>query len=123
MRLLLDEQISHVIAEQLRSRGFDVVAVDERSDLRGLSDHSLLEWASSEGRAVVSNDIRHFSSIATAWAQEGRAHWGIVFSVDRRLSRARGAFGAYVRALDSLLRRVPDDDGLRDRIVWLSADD
>ena len=122
MRLLLDEQISHVIAEQLRRRGFDVLAVDERGDLRGADDARLLEWACSNGRAVVTNDAGDFS-LATEWAQQGRAHWGLIFSADRRLSRARDDFGAYVRALETLLRQEPGDDGLKNRIVWLSADD
>lgn len=43
MRLLLNEHYRREIAQQLRARGHDVVAVDERDDLRGLTDAELLE--------------------------------------------------------------------------------
>ncbi len=38
MKLLLDEMWSPAIAAALRERGHDVVAVAERSDLRGKPD-------------------------------------------------------------------------------------
>jgi hypothetical protein len=38
VKLLLDEMMSAVVAEQLRGRHRDVEAVSERRELRGLTD-------------------------------------------------------------------------------------
>lgn len=43
MKLLLDEQISGKVAERLRGRGHDVVAVTDEPDLRGMRDPDLFE--------------------------------------------------------------------------------
>ncbi|HTA15940.1 MAG TPA: DUF5615 family PIN-like protein [Solirubrobacteraceae bacterium] len=45
MKLLLDEMLSARIAEQIRSRGHDAVAVDETRELRGLADPDLFAQA------------------------------------------------------------------------------
>ncbi len=47
MKALLDEQLSPQIAVLLRQRGYDVVAVADRTDLDGRSDRMILEIASS----------------------------------------------------------------------------
>jgi hypothetical protein len=48
VKLLLDEMLSAVIAEQLRSRGQDVAAVIELAELRGLGDLKLFDYAQTE---------------------------------------------------------------------------
>ena len=53
MKLLLDEMISAVVAEQLRARDRDVEAVSERRELRGLTDHDLFEYAQTAQRSLV----------------------------------------------------------------------
>ncbi len=52
MKLLLDEMWSPVIAVQLRRRGYDVVAVVERNDLRCALDGVLCEVAQRESRII-----------------------------------------------------------------------
>jgi hypothetical protein len=42
LRLLLDEMYTAAVAEQLRRRNHDVIAVAERADLRGTLDEDLL---------------------------------------------------------------------------------
>ena len=56
MRLLLDEHFSRHIAEQLRTRGHDAVAVGERADLAGLADDELFAAAQQERRAIVTEN-------------------------------------------------------------------
>jgi Protein of unknown function DUF82. len=60
VRALLDEQLSPQIASVLRQRGHDVVAVTDRADLIGRTDRIILEVASAEGRAVITNNIKDF---------------------------------------------------------------
>lgn len=55
MKLLLDEMYSPSVAEVLRGRAVDTIAVTERDDLQGLSDTDLLQGAMLEGRVVVTN--------------------------------------------------------------------
>ena len=50
MRLLLDEQYSREIAEQLRDRGHDVTAVKEDPELEGLDDEPLFRKARDDRR-------------------------------------------------------------------------
>lgn len=122
MKLLLDEQFPPDIAAGLRELGHDVVAVSERHDLMSTDDEALLERATAEGRALLTNNVRDFMPIATRWASEGRTHQGLLLVSDRTLRRSRDTIGAYVRALDRVLRSHPSDDALRDQIRWLQRD-
>lgn len=103
MKLLLDEMYPYSIAEQLRGRGHDVVAVGERGDLRGTPDREVLEIAGVEGRALVTDDVG-FRLLESDLRGRGEAHSGVVFTSNRRFPRGRPAtVGALVRALDRLL--------------------
>jgi predicted nuclease of predicted toxin-antitoxin system len=53
VKLLLEQMVFAVVAEQLRARGRDVEAVSERRELRGLIDEELFEYAQEAERAVV----------------------------------------------------------------------
>ena len=72
MKALLDEQLSPQIAALLRQAGLDVEAVADRPDLSGRSDVLIFEVACSEGRAVVSNNIKNFRPLAAQWLAQGR---------------------------------------------------
>ena len=65
MKALLDEQLSPQIATLLRAAGYDVIAVVDRPDLIGRSDSEVLEIATSEGRSVVTNNIKDFRPLAS----------------------------------------------------------
>jgi len=110
VKLRLDEMYSHVVAKQLRARGHDADAVVERAELRGLADTDIFALAQTEQRAVVTENIRDFSGIATDYDQRGQAHFGVVL-VDRgRYPRGSpGTIGRMVTELDRLLNEHPDD--------------
>ena len=118
MRLLLDEMFDPVIAEQLRSRGHDVVAVAERSDLQTLSDSTVLLAAIGEGRALLTENVPHFLRVA----QEIEASYGLLLTSSKSMPRRRETLGLFVRVLDAFLAANPADDALRDRVVWLTPD-
>ncbi|MCP9488873.1 MAG: DUF5615 family PIN-like protein [Solirubrobacteraceae bacterium MAG38_C4-C5] len=120
MRLLLDEHYSPTLAQTLRDRGHDVVALGERADLSAASDHVLLEVAEREGRALVTNNVRHLVPLAAQRLGAGESHAGLVLTSDRTLPRSMGALGAFVSALDGLLAAYPADDALRDQTCWLA---
>ena len=60
MKALLDEQLSPRIAQLFRDRGHDVQAVVDRRDLAGRTDRVILEIATAEDRAVITNNVKDF---------------------------------------------------------------
>jgi hypothetical protein len=113
LRLLLDEHLSPAIAEQLKARGHDVVAVAE-AGLAGATDERVLAWAVRDRRAVVTNNVRDFRTLHADSLKTSSAHCGIVLVPTGRYSLRRDQLGPLVAALDRLLARSPADDALRD---------
>lgn len=107
MRALLDEQLSPQIALLLRHSGYDVVAVAERDDLVGYSDRMILEAASSEGRALVTNNVKDFRPLAAEWLAQGRMHPGLILLPSAR-TRTRKAVPALAAAIEAIVRAHPD---------------
>jgi len=119
VRLLLDERFSFRIAEQLRNRGCDVIAVVERPELREISDEDLLRWAEREGRALVTENVRDFVPIHGRFLNHGEAHAGLVLASSRKFSRTASGIGLLVTALETLLVERPSPTGLRSDVLWL----
>ncbi len=118
MRLLLDEHISAVVAEQLRRRGHDVVALTE-VELQGSGDEAILVHAIENGRTLVTNNIRDFRPLHARYLTTGVMHYGIVLVPTSAYSLKRAGFGALIHALDELLAVFPTDDALRDTEYFL----
>ena len=116
MKLLLDEMYDHAIAEQLRARGHDVVAVTERQELRGVNDDALLRAAAAEHRAILTENAAHF---VPALAASGEITYGVLFTSPRSMPRGARTVGLFVRALARYLEAHQDDGALRDRAEWL----
>jgi hypothetical protein len=105
------------VAEQLRIRGHDVVAVTEHPLLRGQSDSHVFEVAHAEIRVVVTENAGDFRVLAALWLQRGQSHGGMVFTSPKRwpLGDPR-TVGRLVTALDDLIRSNVD---LTHREFWL----
>ena len=116
MRAILDEQLSPQIAALLRKVGYDVDAVADRENLVGRSDRIILEVASSEGRAVVTNNIKDFRPLAAEWLAQGRVHAGLILLPSTR-TRNRHAITAVADAIETVLRDHPD--GLTGSERWI----
>jgi Domain of unknown function (DUF5615) len=110
VRLLLDEMYTLVIAEQLRAGGHDVVAVVERTELRGLADTDIFALAQAEQRTVLTENVADFSVIAGDYDQRGQAHYGLVLADSSRYPRGSPAtIGRMVTALNVLLNGSPNE--------------
>lgn len=107
MKAVLDEHLSPQIAALLREAGHDVVAVVERDDLVGRSDRAVFEFAASEGRAVITNNIKDFRPLAAEWLAAGRNHPGLILLPAAR-TRTRAAAPLLADAIDEVLRAHPD---------------
>ncbi|MGH3446728.1 MAG: DUF5615 family PIN-like protein [Nocardioidaceae bacterium] len=95
IRYLLDEHLSHAIADQLNARGIDAVAVATRPNLRSLPDHDILEAAAAEGGVLVTRNIGDFARLDRLWNSTGRTHPGILCVSTRRFPET----AAFVDAL------------------------
>ncbi|HXB50528.1 MAG TPA: DUF5615 family PIN-like protein [Streptosporangiaceae bacterium] len=117
MRAILDEQLSPQIAALLRKAGHDVDAVADRADLTGRSDRVIFEVATSEGRAVVTNNVKDFRPLAAEWLAQGRLHAGLILLPSTR-TRTRHAIAAIADAIEGILCDHPD--GLSASERWVS---
>lgn len=112
MKLLLDEMWPPAIAVALRERGHDVVAVAERSDLRGKSDDVIFAEAQADARAIVTENVVDYRPLASAAIRAGRASPTLIFTSNRSYPRAvRRTAGRLVVALDTLLSRWDSLEG------------
>ncbi|OGQ77959.1 MAG: hypothetical protein A3F90_19040 [Deltaproteobacteria bacterium RIFCSPLOWO2_12_FULL_60_19] len=77
--LLLDEDVRVVLGEILRQRGYDVIHVLEVGRT-GRSDSEQLDYATIQGRAILTHNIRHYILLDNQYRREGKDHAGILLS-------------------------------------------
>lgn len=118
MRLLLDEHIAPPVAERLRGRGHDVIAVREHPALLGAADGELLSVAFEERRAVVTYDLRGFRVLARERVIDETHHFGVVLLDAGSFPQGARYFGRLISALEALLAAMPSEDALIDREWW-----
>jgi predicted nuclease of predicted toxin-antitoxin system len=107
LKLLLDEMYTAAVAEQLRQRDHDVIAVAERADLRGTPDEDLLAWAQTEDRALVTDNQRDFIPIHHRRIADGHDHKGLILTTNRRFPRGQPTTtGKLVVSLDTFLHTI-----------------
>jgi predicted nuclease of predicted toxin-antitoxin system len=116
VRVLLDEMLPAVVAQQLRNRGHDILAVDERLDLRGLPDDELFEHAQRDARAIVTYNRDDFLTLDHRFRHAGRDHHGIIILSPRRFAQGTQTIGALVTSLDAFLTAEPPYPGF---VHWL----
>ncbi len=107
MKLLLDEMLSTRIAEQLRDRAHDVVAVDGSSDLRGLADPDLFARAQEQQRAIVTYNRDDFLVLDRQYRSRERGHHGIVILHPRRFPQGAVSIGRLVASLSRFIETGP----------------
>ncbi len=103
MKLLLDEMVSAVVAEQLRGREHDVEAVSDRRELRGLTDRDLFECAQGAERSLVTYNRDDFLVLDRLYRGENRLHCGIVILNPRRFPQGPASIGPLVTSLARLI--------------------
>jgi hypothetical protein len=110
VRLLLDEMYPAALAELLRDRGHDVVAVVEVAELVGRPDGDVVRWAHEHERAVVTENVVDYAGL------EPGAHGGLVLVNSRRWPRTRSRIPRLADALGALLTTHPAQQG---PVAWL----
>jgi predicted nuclease of predicted toxin-antitoxin system len=101
--LLLDERLSAGIAEQLRAKGHDVLAVVADPALTALPDDQILAHAARTGRALVTANIKDFMPLDTQYRAASQEHAGLILISAKTFPQDRTYTAAITSALATLL--------------------
>lgn len=112
VRLLLDEMYPPKLADTLRDKGHDVIAVAASVDFVGSDDATGLDIATGDGRCLVTEHVRDFAMLV-----RHTSHGGVLFVHAKRWRRTRVGLHRLVDALHDAIsgNRIPDRDDVR----WL----
>ena len=108
--LLLDEDVRLGLAEILQERGFNVVHVLEEGRA-GKSDDAQLAYAVTQGRTILTHNIRDYLLLEHEYQSQRKVHHGIILSDQISLREILR------RTLQCLSRHTAED--LYNRIQWL----
>jgi hypothetical protein len=101
--LLLDEMFSGDIARQLRTKGYEVISVVADLALVGLPDDQVLAYATDEGRALVTANIKDFVPLDARYRAADQPHAGLILVPTKTFPQNRGFPSAVTAALATLL--------------------
>jgi Domain of unknown function (DUF5615) len=101
--LLLDEMFSDAIAEQLRTKGHDVISVVANPALVALPDEQILAHAATDGRALVTANIKDFMPLDARYRAAGQVHHGLILVSTKTFPQNRSFTAAIATALEALL--------------------
>ena len=100
MKVYLDEDLSPEIAELLRRRGMDATSAHNAGNTQ-LNDRAQLEYATRQGRAVVTANVIDFIQLAHEAVATNTQHGGIVLVPSSfRRDEFRAIADAIVEALE-----------------------
>jgi Domain of unknown function (DUF5615) len=95
------------IAEALRERGCDVVAVAGRLDLRSMTDEDLFAWSIADNGWLLTENVKDFRPILLRAMQAGGVITGLLFTSSRTFPRSRQNPGPLIDALHRWLATGP----------------
>jgi hypothetical protein len=112
LKLLLDEHISPGVAAGSRRRNRRLIvhamAEWEGGNFLGQEDAACLREALMQGLTLVTYDRRTIPPLLKVWAEEGRAHGGVIFVDEKTISQAD--IGGLVFSLTRLAKEAGDWD-------------
>jgi predicted nuclease of predicted toxin-antitoxin system len=108
--LYLDEDVSVLVAELLRSRGYEAETAADAGN-QGRSDEQQLQFAASKGLTLLTHNRNDFLALAESWRIAGRPHAGIVIATRHE----------EVRIVARLLKILDlfTADEIRDQLVYI----
>ncbi len=114
MKLYLDEDLSPTIAEILRHRRIDAITTYEAGNIQ-LDDRRQLDYATREGRAIVTANVVDFIELAHDAVATNTEHAGIVLIPS---SFDRDEFQTIADAIFEAVK--PYRTGLRGLVLYVS---
>jgi predicted nuclease of predicted toxin-antitoxin system len=100
VKLLLDDMYSPDVAERLRVRGHDAIAIRERPDLLAMSDPELFAAMAGEDRTIVTNNVIDFVPLYRRALAEGSLQAALFLTSDRSMPRTKAGIGRFVSVLE-----------------------
>ncbi len=79
IELYLDEDVSNLVAELLRGRGFSALTTHSEGRL-GLTDAGQLAHTIALRRTLLTHNRADFEALAQRYAEAGREHHGIILA-------------------------------------------
>ena len=101
--LLLDEMFADTIAQQLRVKGHDVLAVVADPSLVSLPDDQIHSRAAATGRALVTANIKDFMPLDAQYRAAEQSHAGLILVSAKTFPQNRSYTSAVTSALAVLL--------------------
>ena len=101
--LLLGEMFTDDIAQQLRAKGYDVISVVTDPALVGLPDDQVLAHATTEGRTLVTANIKDFVPLDARYRAADQSHAGLILVSTKTFPQNHGFPSAVTTALATLL--------------------
>src|SRR5438093_13441353 len=102
IEMYFDEDVSHIAAKSLRSRGYKVLTTQEAARKRA-TDADQLAYATSQDLTLVTHNRVDFELLAAKYFSEGLTHAGIIIAVRRPAAEL-------VRRLLKILDRLTGDE-------------
>ncbi len=106
-----DEDVHQQLAQKIREHGFDAISAHEVGHFQ-VDDERHLEYATTQRRAVLTHNQRHFEPLHRKWLSERRDHAGIILSTQIEI-------GELLRRTLRLLDQVTADE-MRNNLRYLS---
>src|SRR5260370_33203342 len=107
--LVMDEMFSPALAAALRDLGHDVIAVAERGELRAMSDKEVFAWATSQGRWLLTENVKDFRPTLLRALRADTATTGILYTSRPVFPRSQKHPAPLSQAVPPWLRSGPPD--------------
>ena len=82
IELYLDEDVSVLVADLVRTQGF-VASTTREAGMLGRDDPEQLAYAVAGQMAVVTHNRKHYEALATEYFATGQTHYGIIIAARR----------------------------------------
>jgi len=118
MKFYLDENISPVVASELRKKGIDVVSAYEIKSC-GLSDRKQFELAIIEKRILITYDVRDFIELGKEYLTKGKEHSGLILVSNKTIPHRN--IGKLISAIKKIVFEThKEKDFLKNKMIFLT---
>jgi hypothetical protein len=106
--LILDEMSPPAIADALRQRGHDVLAIAADPQLRAMTDEQVCSWAAEHHRRIVTENAKDYRRLVVTFERSTAPT--LLLTSNRTFPRSRRNFGRIIAALDAWLTAAARKD-------------